>query len=435
MGQNLPFEKKLYWLALAVSLPASFALIAMMLVEDYSLYLTMLVVLTLAIQISWIAYKIQRDTAHQFRTMANLLDALTRGDYGMRGHNKKHPGALNELVEQINALTDTLSRQRIEVRESQLLLGKIINQINVAIFTLDSENRFALVNPAGCELLGATQESLLKQLAAEYGFDQLTEASHKVLQWQFPNAEGRYQIITDHFIEDNQRHTLIFVTNVQSMLREEERKAWQNLIRVISHEINNSLTPISSLSQTLLELLDSLPDNDAKPNLHEGLNVINDRAESLMRFIDSYRQLAKLPRPSRIELDMSQLLHSVIGLYPTTNIALTLPDALSVKGDPIQLKQLFINLLKNAVEAEHNKPIEIQIRCFVRNKKGIILIADNGTGISNPENIFTPFYSTKNNGNGIGLVLCRQIVEAHNGHLYIGNGAIEGCEVRVELPL
>ena len=430
MGTQRPFEKKLFWLALSISIPASVGLIFVLIVGNHSPYLVALVSVILAMQITFTAYKIKTDTAHQFRTMANLLDALTRGDYSLRGRHNRHRGALNELVDQINILAETLTRQRLEVKASQVLLAKVISQINVAIFTFDEHGIVRLANPAAAGLFASEATKLKGKSSKDLHLDALLLQPEQVLHWAFPNQQGRYQIRVDHFIEQGQTHTLLFVTNVQELLREEERKAWQNLIRVISHEINNSLTPIASLSETLQMMIAGAEQADS---LKEGLLVISDRARSLRGFIDSYRQLAKLPPPSLASVDLATLLTSVATLYPDTEIHIQANECGPIQADPVQLKQLFINLIKNAIEAQAGTRLVINIEVANVQDKVVVTVSDNGTGISNPDNLFTPFYSTKPSGSGIGLVLCRQIVEAHQGHLRITNNAHGGCTVSVEL--
>lgn len=412
--KKLSFETRLLVLCLLSSVPSAVALIFMMLNTGVSVYLTAIIGLLLALIIAWCVATITTKTSFLFRTLSNLLEAMTKGDYSLRGRKEYTDSALDNLVAQINTLSETLARQRLEVKEHQLLLSKVINHIDVAIVATNEHNQITLTNPAATKLLADKALSSLDSL----------------------EKSGKYNIVKDQFIEEGQKHHLLFITDVRDLLRAQERKAWQNLIRVLSHEINNSLTPIASISQTLHGLVKT-SDQAAqdKEDITDGLLLINERAKSLRSFIDSYRNLSRLPQPKKHLTVIKPLLDKVLNLFEQTKIDLICPDDLAVTLDPIQMEQLLINLIKNAIEAMAAKPGNVTIKVVEHNAKITLMIKDQGPGLTNPDNLFVPFYTTKAKGSGTGLVLSRQIIEAHGGDLILQNASDEtGCEVLVELP-
>lgn len=437
---RLSFEHRLLLLVLFASVPSSIGLVALMLSSGKSVYLTAIVAIVLFLIIAFCTATITNKTSFLFRTLSNLLEAMTTGDYSMRGRGELSQSALGDLVLQINTLSETLASQRLEVKEHQLLLAKVINQIDVAIITIDNEQKLSLVNPAAAKLFNLEVEQLNGRSAAEFELNKLmASAEQSLVQWSFPQRSGKFTLHTDQFIEGGNTHQLLFITDVRELLRTEERKTWQNLIRVLSHEINNSLTPISSLSQTLGRMIVRSDNLEAdKPDLEDGLNLIHERANSLKTFIDSYRQLNRLPEPNKQMVLVEDLINNVISLFEHREIHINCPKDLKANLDPVQIEQLLINLIKNADEAmttvEDNKEGEITIECSTRNNKLEIKIKDQGPGLSNTDNLFVPFYTTKANGSGIGLVLSRQIVEAHQGDLTLVNRSDGvGCEVFVSV--
>jgi nitrogen fixation/metabolism regulation signal transduction histidine kinase len=240
------------------------------------------------------------------------------------------------------------------------------------------------------------------------------------------------------FREAGVPHTLVIVSDLSRTLREEERRAWQRLIRVIGHEINNSLAPIKSLAGTLRQMLSR---GEARPagegaDLVEGLSLIGDRAGSLSKFVATYSQLARLPPPSKQPVALRSLLQRLASLEPFTGTPLDAPFDVTVDADAGQLEQAIINLLRNASEATEGAQDAMHITLARTRDVAIIEIRDEGPGIANTDNLFVPFFTTKPGGSGIGLTLSRQIVEGHGGTLSLENRTgRSGCIARITLPL
>lgn len=439
MGKAKSFETQQVRLSLITSVPIFLLLIAVMVYAEISTWLVLLTLIIGSIVIGYANYRINQDIVYKFRTLNNLLTAMIEEDFSLRVPSDQNDGALDELVESINGLAQRLSLQRSESIENQLLLRIVIDHIVVAIVALTENNQVIFSNPAAKRLhfpdSGELSPELMEQLHLMQG---VAKSYKEVVELSLGNVQGRFHVLVEEFRESGIKHKLFFITDVDMLLRLEERKAWQRLVRVISHEINNSLSPISSISQTLLRLIArSKRDDELDNSLFDGLTIIAERAEGLRLFVESYGQLAKLPEPNIKKTSIKNLLEKVCFLFKEQKIFIHDSTDLQLKIDSIQFEQVLINLIKNAVEStEQNNPDGvITIQYGKTGNLFKLLILDEGGGISNPDNLFVPFYSTKKNGSGIGLVLCRQIIEAHGGHLMVLNRPDRpGVCASIELP-
>lgn len=439
MPIKIPLEQQLVRLALCTSIPLLLILLGTMVYGGISIWLILLTLLVSGGLISYTTYLIHRKLAYQFRSLSNLVSTMAHGDYSLRARRANGSGAMNELTLAVNTLAERLSHQRWESIESQLLLQTIIEHIDVAILALNESGELRLLNPAARTLLNTESNDATSSLQDQLSFLQtVTSGEHQVVELSLGHQQGRFNIHVEEFREAGKQHKLLFITDVRRLLRREENKAWQSLVRVISHEINNSLSPIASLSQTLVRLIQNQPQDIAgREDLLAGLNIIAERATGLGQFIDSYKQLAKLPEPQKQATSVFNVINKVRVLFKETNIEIETADDVIIDIDPLQMEQVLINLLKNAVEAmAHTSPNgRISIAWTVKESICQLTLCDEGCGISNPDNVFVPFYSTKKHGTGIGLVLCRQIIEAHDGHITLTNQInAPGCCVRIELP-
>ena len=439
MPKKSAFEAQLTRLSLISSLPLLVLLLWMMVYADVSVWLILLTGFVGALSVAYTHYRIHQKSAYQFRSLSNLLDAMTQGDYSLRGRSDNSHSALGELIDAINGLAQRLSQQRWESVESQLLVRTVIEHIDVAIIALSEQNHIKFLNPAAKQLLQLDRTDndadLLKQLAFVHSF---SSGQHQVVELSLGHQQGRFNVHVEAFREGGIQQKLLFITDVRTLLRSEERKAWQSLVRVISHEINNSLTPIASISQTLKRLVGR--EGNSGPyysELTDGLTLITERANGLSRFVESYKQLARLPDPKPEATSIRHLVEKVTALFKDHPIVIEPATDVRVFIDPVQFEQVFINLIKNAIEAmaHHESGGSITISWHVTERLFTLSVEDQGTGISNPDNLFVPFYSTKKRGSGIGLVLSRQIIEAHNGRLTVANRTgSPGCCARIEVP-
>ncbi len=376
--------------------------------------------------------------AGPLRTLANLLEAMREGDYSIRGRvdNPKEP--MGEVMQQVNAMAATLRDQRLGALEATALLRKVMEEIDVAAFAFDPQQSLRLVNRAAERLLAQPAERILARDATSLGLaEYLVGEPEQTIQRSFPGGTGRWGIRRSQFREGGVPHQLLVVTDLTRPLREEELQAWQRLVRVLGHELNNSLTPIKSIAQSLENLVKADPrPEDWTDDMSRGLNVIAARSESLSRFMSSYARLAKLPPPKFEPVEVNSLLRRVTRLETRMQVFFEECPPLTIQGDADQLEQVLINLIRNAVDAAQETGGRVFVRHERTNTTVEIAVRDEGPGLSNTANLFVPFFTTKRGGSGIGLVLSRQISEAHNGSVTLRNAPNgPGCVATLTLPI
>jgi two-component system, NtrC family, nitrogen regulation sensor histidine kinase NtrY len=426
-------------MALLAGLPGS--LTALILIWTGSFTPRVQWTLTVVIVTIWLGLvsELRQRVVFPLQTLSNLLAALREGDYSIRGRDARNSDALAEVMREVNTLGQTLRDQRMGAVEATALLRKVMEEIDVAVFAFDGEHKVVLVNRAGERLLNMPSERLIGLRAENLDLaDCLREGdSARIMDAVFPGGSGRWEIRTTMFRQGGLPHQLLVLSDLRRALREEELKAWQRIVRVIGHELNNSLAPIKSISGSLKSLLKlkSRPE-DWEDDMQRGLAVIESRSESLSRFMAAYAQLAKLPPPKMRPVDIGALLHRIVRLETRLSISFTACPDLTIQADGDQIEQLVINLIRNAVDASLETGGGVRVN-FQRSGNYIdIAVEDDGPGLPNTANLFVPFFTTKPGGSGIGLVLSRQIAEAHGGSLTLQNrDDSPGCEARLRLPI
>jgi len=375
------------------------------------------------------------------RTVSNMLAALREGDFSMRAHGARLDDALGEVLYEVNELGETLRSQRLGAMEATALLQKVVAEIEVVVMAFDGERKLRLVNLQGERLLNQPTERLLGRRAVDLGVDAcLHDDAPRVMELSFPGGTGRWEVRRSTFREGGLPHQLLVLSDLTQTLRDQERQAWQRLIQVLRHEINNSLAPIDSLAGSLASLLDRDPRPDEwESSLHEGLAVIRDRSQALNRFMMAYSRLTHLPRPKSGSVVVSDWVQRVAGLETRRSVAVVPGPDVSIRADGDQLEQLLINLIHNAVDAVLETDGAVRVGWGTADSGGAWLdvwVEDEGPGLASTENLFVPFFTTKPDGAGIGLALSRQIAEAHSGRLTLDNRADgRGCVARLRLPL
>jgi two-component system, NtrC family, nitrogen regulation sensor histidine kinase NtrY len=436
---KIPFQNELALIALAGGLPAT--LIAVIWSWSNAPTFELRLVACGLLIFIWVvaALSVRHRLAFPLQSLANLIEAVRFGDYGLRGRRAARDDALGEVVKEINALGSALQQQRLASMEASALVQTVLEELDTAVLAFDAAQRLALANRAAAELMGRTADSLQGRTARELGVAELLGRTEPtVMAYRFPARTGRFEIRQRTVREAGLPHTLLIVSDLSRTLREEERRAWQRLIRVIGHEINNSLTPIKSLAGTLRQMLASrhAAAAPAGDEIAEGLSLIGDRAGSLSKFVATYSQLARLPPPSRQPVELRALLQRLASLEPFGGIPVDAPHEVTVQADAGQLEQAIINLLKNASEATTGGRGAVRLVLSRTRGSVVIEVRDEGPGVANTDNLFVPFFTTKPGGSGIGLTLSRQIVEGHGGTLSLENRADRsGCIARITLPL
>src|SRR5437868_6805622 len=435
---RLSYEGRIAWLTFGAILPAIVVALALLWFGDYTDKLRWtLTILILGCFVAFIS-SAREHVVRPLQTLSNLLAALREGDYSIRARGAGEDSALGEVLLEVNSLGETLRRQRLGAFEATALLRTIMSEIDVAIFTFDPERRLRLVNRAGEALLAQPMDKLLSKTAEELGLNHCFHADQdEPLTLNFPGASGRWGIRRSTFREQGLPHELLVLTDLSRTLREEERRAWQRLVRVLGHEMNNSLAPIKSLAASLESLLrrDPLPP-DWKDDAGAGLNSIASRADSLSRFLQAYTRLTKLPPPQKQDVDLGKVVQRVVDLEPRLNVKITPGPQTAIRADAAQIEQVLINLVHNAVDAALETHGNVVIGWREKEDAVEIFVQDEGPGIMNPANLFVPFFTTKPDGSGIGLPLSRQIAEAHGGSLALLNRKDgKGAEALLRLPL
>ncbi len=430
-------------LALAGGLPAVIVSLALLWTGDYSLKLSW--TLSLLVLLCWwlFAIALRERVVRPLQTLANLIAALREGDYSIRARGGRLDDALGQAMHEVNALRDPLRDQRLGALEATALLRRIMEEIDVAIFAFDEQNALRLVNRAGERLVGQSAERLYGRQASDLGLQAFLDGEpRRVVDSFLPGGDrtrpsGRVEIRRSVFRQGGLPHQLVVVSDLSRALRDEERQAWQRLVRVLGHEINNSLAPIRSIVGSIQQLLRRSPrPDDWLQDVERGLSIIGARSESLGRFMTSYTRLARLPHPRIGTVDVSEWVHRVAELEKRARIDIREGPALRIQADADQLEQLLINLVRNAVEATLETGGAVRVEWQRSDDVLELRVTDDGHGIAHSANLFVPFYTTKADGTGIGLVLSRQIAEAHGGTLTLHNRTdARGAEARLILPI
>jgi two-component system nitrogen regulation sensor histidine kinase NtrY len=388
----------------------------------------------------------RRTVERPLQTLANLLSALREGDFSFRAHvEEARPGALADVQREINLLAGHLQQQRLWATEAGLLLRKVMDAVDVAVFAFDEASKLRLINRAGESLLGEPSERALARRAEELGLAFALEGkAPRIVSLDLPGGGGRWEVRRGDFRQGGLPLDLVVLSNVSRALREEERQAWQRLVRVLSHELNNSLAPIRSIAGSLTSLLTREPrPDDWLADAQRGLAVVGSRAEALTRFLEGYAQLARLPAPRLASVDLAPLVDRVTRLESRVRVAVSGGPQATIEADSDQIEHLLINLLRNAAEATLGSAGQVEIGWRLTSGPLPVLalwIDDEGPGIANPANLFVPFFTTKPQGSGIGLALARQIAEAHGGTLALADredraGARALLRLPVKLPV
>jgi len=440
-GGTLQFERRVTLLSLLAGLPAV-ALCALLLwLGDYSTRTQLTIDLFLVLGWLVVSFKLKERIVRPLQTLSNILAALREGDYSLRGRRAASGDALGEVMLEVNELGQTLREQRLGALEATTLLRTVMSEIDVAVFAFDGKQRLRLVNRSGEKLLAQPEIRLLGRTVDELGlaacYAQPNAGNSHTIPMVFPGGAGRWSVRWGTFREGGVAHQLLVLADLSQTLREEERVAWQRLLRVLGHELNNSLAPIKSVAGSLADLLRREDQGaDWRDDMQRGLGVISSRADSLARFIESYSKVARLPQPKFEPVHIGDLVRRVARLETRLPVNIVGGPEIIVQGDSAQLEQLVINLLRNAVDAAQETEGRVEAGWVQKNGQLEVWVRDEGPGLANTANLFVPFFTTKSNGSGIGLVLSRQIAEAHGGGLTLENRAHgAGCEARLRLPL
>jgi two-component system, NtrC family, nitrogen regulation sensor histidine kinase NtrY len=433
------FDTRILLLALAVSAPGAALALLLLWLGDASTRTQWTLTITLLLVWLGAAFALRERVIRPLQTLANLLGALREGDFSIRARGAGGDDSLGLALLEVNTLSDTLRRQRLGALEATALLRSVMTEIEVAVLTFDAEGKLRLVNRAAERLLGQPAARLLGRRAAELGLEMcLRGAAPRTLEATFAGGTGRWELRRTPFRQGGLPHQMIVLSDLTRALREEEVQAWQRLVRVLSHEINNSLTPIQSIAGSLHDLLEREPlPGDWRDDMLQGLAVVRGRSAALARFMSAYSRLARLPAPRLTPVPVGSWIRRVVSLEHRLAVTLEPGPDLEIHADGDQLDQLLINLTRNAADAALETNGEVRLGWSVRDQRLEVWVRDSGPGLLDTSNLFVPFFTTKPAGSGIGLALSRQIAEAHGGTLTLENrrDGEAGCLAVLSLPI
>ncbi|HZS60047.1 MAG TPA: ATP-binding protein [Gemmatimonadaceae bacterium] len=438
-ARRLKHERRVLLLALVPAAPA--LLLAMIWLWNTPLSGATRVSIALVLFGCWLggAYAVRSEVVRPLQSLSNMVAALREGDYSMRASSASPEDALGLALLETSLLSAQLRSWRLGELEAAALLRTVMAEIDLGVFAFDEESRLRLVNRAGEKLLGLPAPRLIGQSAESLGLDRPLEGeAPRVEDLAFPGAQaGRWGIRRSTFRQDGRPHTLLVLTDLSRTLREEQLAAWRRLVRVLSHEINNSLAPIQSIAHTLRSLMGRDPaPADLSTDVIRGLTVIAGRSEGLSRFMSSYARLAQLPPPKVAQMDVGAWVRRAVAMETRVPVTVTDGTPVTIMGDADQLDQLLINLVRNATDASLETGGGVTIGWTTSDGQVEVAVEDAGPGVGATANLFVPFYTTKPNGSGIGLALSRQIAEAHGGTVTLANREhTTGCVATVRLPM
>jgi two-component system, NtrC family, nitrogen regulation sensor histidine kinase NtrY len=440
--KELHLERRVLILTLVAGLPGTAAALLLLWHGPYSARVCW--TLTIVIGGVWLGFTaaVRNNVAFPLQTLSNLLAAIREGDYSIRGRGATSPDALGDVMREVNALGETLREQRLGAVEATALMRKVAEEIDVAVFTFDGDGHLRLANRAAERVLAMSSERMIGHTAADLNLGEcMTGEPERTIEIDFPGAKGRWDMRRTLFREGGLQHQLLVLTDLSRALREEERQAWQRLIRVIGHELNNSLAPIQSVAESIESMLLRLPapaewPEDASSDMVSGLSVIRARSEALGRFMNAYARLARLPAPVPGPVDVARWIARTVSLEQRLNVQVVPGPRMEIQADGDQLDQLLINLVRNATDAAMEFQGGVKVSWAKDGDYIDVYVDDDGPGLSNTANLFVPFFTTKPGGSGIGLVLSRQIAEGHGGSLTLENRQdARGCRARLRLPV
>lgn len=437
LRRSLTYQRVIPLLAIASGLPATAVALILVWTGDHASRtqwtLSVLVLGTWAL----LLFQLRERLVRPLHAVSNMLEALREGDYSLRTRTPDREDALGLILYEVNRLAQSFHEQRLDALEASNLLERVMAVIDVALFAFDERDRLRVVNRAGETLVGRRKEELMGLAASELGLAECLEGpTPRVTELAISEALGRWELRRRTFRWDGRPHRLVVLADLSQVLREEERVAWQRLIRVLSHEINNSLTPIKSIAESLATMLErDDPVESCRPDLREGLAVIGGRSEALGRFMSSYARLARLPPPQKRPLEVDPWVRRIASLETRLSVHIVPGKPLTIEADGDQLDQLLINLIENAVDAALETGGRVQVGWEETDGGLELRVEDEGPGVASTANLFVPFFTTKPKGSGIGLALGRQIAEAHGGSLTLRDREEErGAVAVLRLP-
>ena len=384
--------------------------------------------------------------------MASFLDSIQFDDLSYSFKTESDDPAVKRLHQEMNEAMLKLRSSRREKDSEFLFFKNIVMHVGIGLIVFKEDGNIEIFNSAARKLLKINRAVNIRDLAEVSDtlvnvFEKLKTGGRELVRLKIGEELVQLSIYAIELTLRNENVKLISIQNIQSELEEKEMEAWQNLVRVLTHEIMNSVTPISSLAGIVEEeLKPHVKEDNNEPltkeqlgDIHLSLQTISKRSEGLIHFVKEFRSLTSIPKPRPAQIDIRTLLEELAMLHRRDlndrgiQLAISVyPEDLTLSADKNMIEQVLINLLRNAIQAfEDQEEKKIEIKVFVNEKsRAVISVKDNGTGIDPEamEKIFIPFFTTKKSGSGIGLSLSRQIMRVHQGTLTVKSTVGKGTE-------
>ena len=395
-------------------------------------------------------WELIRFVNHTNRELARLFLAIRHSDFSITFKDLPMTKSFQELQASMIEIVQAFKDAKIEKEAQYQFLQVLVRQLHFGIITLENENTITIINPMAEQLAGihgVKNWKLVQQLNPVFAqrIDELGSSARSLIQF---SVQGEPRILAVDIrtpIILGKPHKLITFQDINSEIEQKEIEAWHKLIRILTHEIMNSVTPIASLTETMQTLLEDKQGNQKKTadlqeetikDIRFSLKTIHKRSEGLLSFVETYRKLTKIPQPVIEIILVKEMLEEILQLMHQDTrqnaIEVTVdvtPKELAIQADPKLVEQVLINLVTNSIQAmEGNKTGKINLKGYEEKNRIVLEVTDNGKGISEKEmeEIFIPFFSTKKEGSGIGLSLSKQIMSLHSGTIKVKSRPKEG---------
>ncbi len=372
----------------------------------------------------WFIALIKRQVLRAFTRASLHVDAIGQEDFNQFSKSAFSEGKVKEFHQQLKQLSETLQSKKSRYDQHVFLVYQLISQLDAPILVFNQKHQLTFANDAFTVLYKQPWQMFRHAPEDLLGLEKVESGWRFKEQDHLKNNKRKWQIRHSDFIDNGETHQLLVFINIESVLRESQHNAWQQIIRVLGHEIRNSLTPVSSMAETLSDKTENERDKMV-------LNVITERCLHLQTFVERYASLSKQLSLNCQWLSVTHVMEAVTTLFKPFKININ-NDIDQLWADGQFFEQVLINLIKNAQQAGASK---VDINVVSEDQYFIIEVVDDGHGFSNLENLFVPLYTTKNDGQGIGLCFCRNIIEQHQGVIELHNNDEKGVTVMMLLPI
>lgn len=374
--------------------------------------------LFVVLSVAWAVSYFRKKLLVAFHRALLHIEAVKSEDYNQYAKSDFENGTSWQLHAALRDLSGHLQKNKSRYDQHAFLLYQLIDQLNTPIMVFNKKHKLTYANAAFSAIYEQPWQMYRLASPSLLGLEKTKSG------WQLPRTGQQWQVSESEFIDEGEAHYLLVCTNIDSAVRASQLNAWQQIIRVMGHEIRNSLTPVSSLAESLSSKM-------SEPREQQALQLISERCHHLQDFINRYASLSQKLNLQKTPMQLVTLCQRLRELNPELEIS-TQIGVTEIEADEAFIEQVFINLLKNAKEAGADT---VKIRIKNKSNRAVITVCDNGHGFLNTENLFVPLFSTKPDGQGIGLTFCRNIIEQHQGSIHLANNEDRGVTVTLSLPL